>query len=221
MDWMRERVQDVECRFNSCKSILDSVTHTHSTRLPVVRLIPSHPPLSLSLSRVTCAGLWIAAAALCVSFCVSEREAQGCTPLRASRTLSQHTFTHAHAFIQTGGFHHPRHTVCCPAEHCDFRLREPDGEEGIFTQDPSMICNSMRSPCQTSFQGWVEHSRWAGDEGGMDRGENRTWNWGLFWCQRMLCASRQDVLEFVGCSCAVVDWFYVLSERVCSLCLLH
>lgn len=170
MDWMRERVQDVECRFNSCKSILDSVTHTHSTRLPVVRLIPSHPPLSLSLSRVTCAGLWIAAAALCVSFCVSEREAQGCTPLRASRTLSQHTFTHAHAFIQTGGFHHPRHTVCCPAEHCDFRLREPDGEEGIFTQDPSMICNSMRSPCQTSFQGWVEHSRCS-----RRRGRNGSW----------------------------------------------
>lgn len=43
---MRERVQDIECRFNSCKSILDSVTHIQ----PAFLLCVSSLPILLSFS---------------------------------------------------------------------------------------------------------------------------------------------------------------------------
>ncbi len=103
MDRMREmfKREDIDARFNSCKSVFDSVTHTHSSRLPAVHLILSHPPfslsslsLALSLSLVSRVQVCESQQRLCASLSVWARERLRAALLQGLLVLS--LFTHAH-----------------------------------------------------------------------------------------------------------------------------
>lgn len=115
---------------------------------------------------------------------MSEREAQGCTPPRASRTLSHHTFTHT----RTHAYAHPVHPdrglspsqthSLLPSGALRICLGEPDGEEGFHPgsvrdlqqhapAEPDFIPRLSGALQQATREEWIVERAGRGTEGSL------------------------------------------------------
>lgn len=97
----------------------------------------SHSPslsFSLSLSCHVCRSVNRSSSFVHLFLCERERGSGLHSSKGFSYSLSAHihTRTRASRASRQGAFTSPRHIVCCLAECCDFRLGEPDREEGFY-----------------------------------------------------------------------------------------
>lgn len=159
--------------------LLHTHTHTHSSRLPAVHLILSHPPFSLSslsrslsLSCHVCRSVNRSSGFVHLFLCEQERG----SGLHSSKGFSYSLYSHPVHPV------HPDRVLSPSQTHRLLRLLS--GRAGRRGGILPRILPWFATACtrRARLHPKVERSAAAGDEGGMDRRESRTWNWGLALC---------------------------------------